>query len=178
MFSKLQDKYKGKFAVFASYKKESLKQTVVFEPVIIDDLQIRDNKLVFVTKDEYGSIIQFQFPMSGTLEKTIDFLSHNIFHNISVLGQGENPDYDLQNFSTKDFLNPGEKIKRFSHGEIIEITDSNIDNFELIDDFCLYNSSDRSNLSVYMVYKNKNKYYIQELSEEKTRFLYAKLSKK
>lgn len=174
MFSQLQDKYKGKFAVFASYKKESLKQTVVFEPVIIDDLRIKDNKLVFVTKDEYGSIIQFQFSMSGTLEKTMDSLSHNIF----VLGQGENPDYDLQNFSTKDFLNPGEKIKRFSHGEIIEITDSNIDNFELIDDFCLYNSLDRSNMSVYMVYKNKNKYYIQELPEEKVRFLYAKLSKK
>lgn len=174
MFSKLQDKYKGKFAVFASYKKESLKQTVIFEPVIIDDLQIKDSKIVFITKDEYGSIIQFQFPMSGTLERTMGFLSQNIF----VLGQGENPDYNLQGFVAKDFLSPGDKIKRFSHGEIVEITDSNIENFELIDNFSVYNSSDRSNILVYMVYKNKNKYYIQELTEERVRFLYAKLSKK
>ena len=174
MFSKLQDKYKGKFAVFASYKKESLKQTIVLEPVIIDDLQIKDNKIIFITKDEYGSIIQFRFPVSGTLEKTMDFLSQNIF----VLGQGENPDYNLQGFVVRDFLSPGDKIKRFSHGEIIEITDSNIENFELIDNFSIYNSSDRSNMLVYMVYKNKNKYYIQELAEERVRFLYAKLSKK
>ena len=174
MFSKLQDKYKGKFAVFASYKKESLKQTIVLEPVIIDDLQIKDNKIIFITKDEYGSIIQFRFLVSGTLEKTMDFLSQNII----VLGQGENPDYNLQGFMAKDFLSPGDKIKRFSHGEIIEITNSNIENFELIDNFSMYNSSDRSNMLVYMVYKNKNKYYIQELPEEKIRFLYAKLSKK
>lgn len=174
MFSKLQDKYKGKFAVFASYKKESLKQTIVLEPVIIDDLQIKDNKIIFITKDEYGSIIQFRFPVSGTLEKTMDFLSQNII----VLGQGENQDYNLQGFVAKDFLSPGDKIKRFSHGEIIEITDSNIENFELIDNFSMYNSSDRSNMLVYMVYKNKNKYYIQELAEERIRFLYAKLSKK
>lgn len=174
MFSKLQDKYKGKFAVFASYKKESLKQTIVLEPVIIDDLQIKDNKIIFITKDEYGSIIQFRFPVNGTLEKTMDFLSQNII----VLGQGENPDHNLQGFIAKDFLSPGDKIKRFSHGEIIEITDSNIENLELIDNFSMYNSSDRSNMLVYMVYKNKNKYYIQELTEERVRFLYAKLSKK
>lgn len=174
MFSKLQDKYKGKFAVFASYKKESLKQTIVLEPVVIDDLQIKDNKILFITKDEYGSIVQFRFPVGGTLEKTMDSLSQNIF----VLGQGENPDYNLQNFSTKDFLNLGDKIKRFSHGEIVGITDSNIENFELVDDFSLYSSSDRNNISIYMVYKNKNKYYIQELTEERVRFLYAKLSKK
>lgn len=174
MFSKLQDKYKGKFAVFVSYKKESLKQTVVLEPVIIDDLQIEDNKILFITKDEYGSIVQFRVPESGTLEKTMDFLSKNIF----VLGQEENPDYDLQGFVAKDFLSPGDKIRRFSHGEIIEITDSNIENFELIDNFSMYDSSDRIDMFVYMVYKNRNKYYIQELTEERVRFLYAKLSKK
>ena len=174
MFSKLQDKYKGKFAVFVSYEKESLKQTIVLEPVIIDDLQIEDNKILFITKDEYGSIVQFQSPVSGTLEKTMDFLSQNIF----VLGQGENSDYNLQGFVAKDFLSPGDKIRRFSHGETIEITDSNIENFELIDNFSMYNSSDRSNMLVYMVYKNKNKYYTQELTEERVRFLYAKLSKK
>lgn len=174
MFSKLQDKYKGKFAVFVSCEKESLKQTIVLEPVIIDDLQIEDNKILFITKDEYGSIVQFRFPVSGTLEKTMDFLSQNIF----VLGQGENSDYNLQGFVAKDFLSPGDKIRRFSHGETIEITDSNIENFELIDNFSMYDSSDRSDMFVYMVYKNKNKYYTQELTEERVRFLYAKLSKK